>query len=127
MMTNLLVLATYLHKPVHHKNHTTEFKAAQLSGAEFQSRLKRQANINTSQSSHSHLTFLIRVFKGIPWVNVIHRMEGGKCNYATLKQSQIVKVYILGRKISLCNAFEAFGEEKGNIFSSIDKWTNASN
>lgn len=49
MMSSLLVLATYLHRSAHHKNHTTEFKA---SSAEW-SCIPKQAQ---ETSKHQHIT-----------------------------------------------------------------------
>lgn len=64
---------------------------------------------------HSHFISLIRFFKGIPKVAAIHRMGGKKMGLRYFKTKLNFQSIYVGRKISLCNSFEAFGEQKGNF------------
>lgn len=84
--------------------------------AEFQTGLGKSGNMNKHHHTrHSHFISLIRFFRGIPKVAAIHRMGGKKMGLRYFKTKLNFQSIYVGRKISLCNSFEAFGEQKGNF------------
>lgn len=78
------------------QNNVVHLRAGPVDRAEFQTRLRRLMNVNTFQSVSSY----------IPNQAFQRNSQGGcdsqngqrKCNYATLKQNQNAKVYILAEK-----------------------------